>query len=125
LPFEPYVANSAREWLPGKRIRKDAIWGIEVVFTGHPKNGTDFVTFYEACTTWAESRFGIEALSSTIHFDQGSPHCHVILLPLINGRMQGGKLHGNRGQLIERIDNFYSECCGLICPDTSIGGKST
>lgn len=102
-------ATRAVELAGLKSVRKDAVWGIEVVFMCHPSDDTDLTTFFEQCTAWAESQFEVEVLSSIVHLDQGSPHCHVILLPLISGRMRGGKVHGNRGQLSQRIEDFYAQ----------------
>ena len=92
------------------RVRKDAIYGIEVVFICLPPEGEDTASFYEECTRWAESHFGVPVLSSVVHLDQGQPHCHVILLPLVEGmRMRGGALYGKPSDLRARLDKFYEE----------------
>ena len=92
------------------RVRKDAIYGIEVVFICLPPEGEDIASFYEECTRWAESHFGVPVISSVVHLDQGSPHCHVILLPLVQGmRMRGGALYGKPSDLRARLDKFYEE----------------
>jgi len=92
------------------RVRKDAIYGIEVVFICLPPEGEDIASFYEECTRWAESHFGVPVLSSVVHLDQGSPHCHVILLPLVEGmKMRGGALYGKPSDLRARLDKFYEE----------------
>lgn len=91
------------------RVRKDAIYGIEVVFICLPPKGEDIAFFYEECTRWAEAHFGVQVLSSVVHLDQGQPHCHVVLLPLVGGRMRGGALHGKPSDLRVRLDKFYEE----------------
>lgn len=92
------------------RVRKDAIYGIEVVFICLPPEGEDIAFFYDECTRWAEAHFGVPVLSSVVHLDQGQPHCHVILLPLVEGmRMRGGALYGKPSDLRARLDKFYKE----------------
>lgn len=92
------------------QVRKDAVYGIEVLFICLPPEGEDVQSFYEECTRWAEAVFGVPVLSSVIHLDQGQPHCHVILLPLVGGkRMQGGSLYGKASDLRARLDKFYEE----------------
>lgn len=93
--------------LAPSRIRKDAIWGIEMVFTARPASGEDLRTFYEECTRWAESHFGVQVLSSVVHLDEGAPHCHVILLPLVDGRMNGARLYGGIKDLSTRMTEFH------------------
>jgi hypothetical protein len=91
------------------KVRKDAIYGIEVVFICLPPEGENIAFFYEECTRWAEGHFGVPVLSSVVHLDQGPPHCHVILLPLVEGRMRGGALYGKPSDLRGRLDKFYEE----------------
>jgi hypothetical protein len=92
------------------KVRKDAIYGIEVLFICLPPEGEDTKSFYEECTRWVESHFGVPVLSSVVHLDQGPPHCHVILLPLVDGkRMQGGSLYGKPSDLRARLEKFYEE----------------
>lgn len=92
------------------RVRKDAVYGIELVFICLPPEGEDLASFYEECTRWAESHFGVPVLSSVVHLDQGAPHCHVILLPLVEGmRMRGGALYGKPSDLRARLSKFYEE----------------
>lgn len=96
--------------LDPQKVRKDAIYGIEVLFICLPPEGEDIKSFYEACTRWAEGIFGVPVLSSVVHMDQGQPHCHVILLPLVKGkRMQGGSLYGKPSDLRSRLGKFYEE----------------
>jgi hypothetical protein len=91
----------------GKRLRKDAVWGIELIFTALPKAGDDFRSYFEDCTRWAEQEFKVPVLSSIVHLDQGAPHCHVLLVPLFKGKMNGGKVYGNKATMVARLSSFY------------------
>lgn len=91
----------------GKKLRKDAVWGFELIFTALPKTGGDLHSYFEACTRWAEQEFGVPVLSSVVHLDQGAPHCHVLLVPLFKGKMNGGKVYGNKATMVARLSSFY------------------
>jgi hypothetical protein len=91
----------------GKRLRKDAVWAIELVFTALPKTNGDLRQYFEDCTRWAEEEFKVPMLSSVVHLDQGAPHCHVLLVPLVAGKMNGGKLYGSRATMVARLSSFY------------------
>jgi len=91
----------------GKKLRKDAVWGIELIFTALPRTSGDLCSYFEDCTDWAEKEFNVPVLSSVIHLDQGPPHCHVLLVPLMNGKMNGGKVYGNKSIMVARLTSFY------------------
>src|SRR5207245_6185490 len=48
---------------------------------------------------WIEVYFAVPVLSAVVHVDEAAPHMHVLLLPLLNGRMQGSDLVGSRSRL--------------------------
>jgi hypothetical protein len=51
--------------------------------------------------------------------DEAAPHCHVLILPLKDGRFKGSELMGNRQTLLNRQANFYetvSQGFGLSKP---------
>lgn len=91
----------------GKKLRRDAVWAIELVFTALPKTSGNLRNYFEDCTRWAEEEFKAPLLSSVVHLDQGAPHCHVLLVPLVDGKMNGGKLYGNKLQMVARLTSFY------------------
>jgi hypothetical protein len=100
-------------------VRKDGIWGIEIIFVCLPPNEATIETFYAECTRWAGEHFGIPVLSSVIHMDQGVPHCHVVLLPLKDKSMNGAVIHGYKKAMRDRLTSFYAEAgkrLGLVRP---------
>lgn len=91
----------------GRKLRSDALWGIEVVFTALPRTDADLRSYFADCTKWAAEAFNVPVLSSVVHLDQGAPHCHVLLVPLIDGKMNGGKVYGHWPKLVARLSSFY------------------
>lgn len=91
----------------GKALRKDAVVGIELIFTALPKTKGDLNEYFADCTRWAEAEFKAPLLSSVAHLDESSPHCHVILVPLVKGKMNGARLYGGKTQMSARLSSFY------------------
>lgn len=92
------------------KLRKDAVMGLEIVFSlphGHALNDRDYFT---ACADWAGAAFGgaQNVLSVDIHRDEAAPHCHVLLLPLIDGRMIGNKIIGGKQKLMAMQKEFHA-----------------
>jgi hypothetical protein len=90
------------------KLRKDAVMGLEIVFSLPPAHAIDDKAYFEDCTDWALRYFGGHVLSSDVHKDEANDHCHVLLLPLIDGRMDGGRVVGNKQKLIEMQKHFHN-----------------
>lgn len=90
-------------------LRKDAVLGLELVFSLPVAHGLNERDYFVACTAWAGDYFGgaKNVLSSDLHRDEAQHHCHVLILPLVDGRMNGGKLMGNRQTLMAMQQNFF------------------
>ena len=90
-------------------LRKDAVLGLELVFSLPVAHGLNERDYFMACTAWAGDYFGgaKNVLSSDLHRDEAQHHCHVLILPLVDGRMNGGKLMGNRQTLMAMQQKFF------------------
>ncbi len=93
------------------KVRKDAVLGIEAVFSLSSEYKLDDRTYFLDCVTWIAGRFGgtDNVLSADSHRDEAATHCHVLILPLINGRMTGSDLFGNRQRLKALHDDFHRQ----------------
>ena len=62
---------------------------------------------------WLADRFGgsDNILSADIHRDESTPHLHVLLLPLIDGRMVGSNALGGPPQLLKLQADFHAAVC--------------
>lgn len=89
------------------KIRRDAVRGIEVVISLPSDHDIDEHAFFDDCTEWCISYFGVPVLSVVIHRDEPNPHSHTILVPLVGGRLQGSKLAGNRTKWRAMQESFY------------------
>jgi hypothetical protein len=116
------------------RLRKNAVSAIEIVCSLPVHTQIDHRAYFTDCSQWAAGQFGADNLLS-VHLDEAAPHCHVLLLPLLDGRMQGSALMGNRQTLQARQTHFYeqvSQRYGLqkpqstrLSPEARLGATST
>ena len=97
------------------KLRKDAVMSLEFVFSLPPGHAIDDRAYFTACAAWVGATFGgaQNVLSVDIHRDESQPHCHVLALPLINGRMIGNKLIGGKQQLMALHKDFHAKVAAL------------
>lgn len=93
-----------------KKPRSNQVLAVEIVFS-LPEDWSKRKAkkFFADCYQWTSESFGVEILSFDVHLDQTAPHAHALLLPLIDGRMQGSALIGGKGKIAERHNSFYSQ----------------
>lgn len=89
------------------KLRKDAVRALEIVFSLPADFAIDDRAYFTACAEWAGLAFGGVILSVDVHRDEAAPHCHVLLLPLIDGRMDGSNLLGGKQKLMALQKDFY------------------
>ncbi|MDC8770652.1 plasmid recombination protein [Paucibacter sp. hw8] len=93
-PLKPDdVADRARARMAGAgvgKLRKDAVRALEFVASLAPGQCADERGFFAAAAHWLADKFGADnILSADVHRDEAAPHLHVLVLPLIGGRMAG------------------------------------
>lgn len=103
-PQTPHgVADLARDRMHTAgvlKLRSDAVRAIEIVCSLPAHSQVDFRGYFERAVAWAAQRFGeSNLLSADVHLDEGARHCHMLVLPLINGRMNGSAMVGSRETL--------------------------
>lgn len=106
------VASEARALMAAAGIatlRKDALRGLEIIFSLPAGTTVDQRAFFDDALAWAEQWFSVPILSAIVHADEAAPHCHVILLPLVDGRMRGSELMGNRIKIMAMQGDFQAK----------------
>jgi hypothetical protein len=92
-----------------KATRKDAVRALEIIFSLPPQSPIDHAQFFDESVRWAEQYFSVPVISAIVHNDEAAPHCHVLLLPLVDGRMVGSDLMGGRAKLQAMQVNFHAQ----------------
>ena len=94
------------------KLRKDAVMALEVVFSLPPRHTIDDRAYFTDCATWAAHHFGGVTLSVDVHKDEAQDHCHVLLLPLVKGRMSGSDMLGGKQMLLAMHKQFHLDVAG-------------
>lgn len=87
--------------------RKDTVRGIEVIFSVPAHVPIDRMAYFADAVAWVKTHYGIPVLSAIVHFDESSPHCHVLLLPLRDGKMKGSEIVGGPPSLSALHKKFH------------------
>lgn len=103
------LAKSLMESAGVTKCRKTAVMALELLFTLPAAAAIDPRQYFEQATTWAEQHFGVPVLSCVVHLDEGAPHAHALLLPLVDGRMGGSDLHGGKAKLWAMQTDFHTQ----------------
>jgi hypothetical protein len=103
-----------------RTLRKDAVRAVEIVVSLPASTNTTLQDqVFRDSVDWAERYFGAPLLSAVVHRDESMPHCHLLILPLVGGRMIGSKLVGYKGKLRAMLSDFdkrVGEPNGLAAP---------
>lgn len=107
------VAEHERELLADaefpRPLRKNSVRAVEIIFSLPTDSEINHRAFFVAATDWAGQFYSVPVLSSIVHLDESAPHCHVLLLPLVDGRLQGSALLGNRANLLAMQSDFHEQ----------------
>ena len=94
---------------PKRPLQKNGVHGLEIIFSLPNQSDIPELDYFKSCVLWAEVFFEIPIISAVSHRDESAPHCHLILLPLFDGRMIGSGLVGNKARLTAMQADFYSQ----------------
>lgn len=120
------IKAEAKSLLAGFKPKKNNVI-VEIVFSLPAGTAIPLRDYFEHCTTWAETHFGFHVLSSDVHLDEACPHCHVLLLPLRDGRMRGSDAVGHKAQLASHQAAFHEQVgavFGLQRPPPRLAGSA-
>jgi hypothetical protein len=102
------LVQGVRERLPAK-VRRNAVRAIEALFsTSAPTPDPD--GWARASLDWAKDRWGAgNVVAATLHADEPAAglHLHLVFVPLRDGRLQGKKTVGNRGDLRAMQESYW------------------
>lgn len=108
------LANTLMSEAGIKSLKANAVMALELLFSLPRVTAIDPQCYFADCLQWAAENFGgIEnVLSADVHLDEAAPHLHVLILPLVNRRMNGSSLFGNRTRLLRLQDDFHKAVSG-------------
>ena len=90
--------------------RKNGVMGVEILFSlPIDRHQYDNRPFFEDCLSWVQRNMRGQLLAFDVHLDEAALHAHAVILPLVDGRMQGSDMIGNTGNMNRLRNLFYSE----------------
>jgi hypothetical protein len=90
--------------------RINQVMAVEIVVSlPIDRHDQDTKPFFNDCYEWIKKTFACELLAFDVHLDESAPHAHAVILPLIDGKMQGHKLMGDKGNLMRLINEFHAD----------------
>lgn len=96
-----------------KNVRKNAVYGIEMVFAYSPGafETVDQIYYWaKANVKWLTKTFGAENIGAVdLHFDEESPHLHAIVIPAENGSLNARKFIGGKSNRMRELQSDYAE----------------
>jgi hypothetical protein len=106
------VAELARSLMDAAGVtalRKDAVRTLEIVFSLPASSSIDAHDFFVRSVAWVEQHFGAPVISVVEHHDEGAPHAHVLLVPLVDGCMVGSRMMGGPSKLRATQEAFHDK----------------
>jgi hypothetical protein len=92
-----------------KKLRKDAVYAVEYIFSLPPGTAVDPHAYFEESIEWLAEYTGCPVLSAVTHLDESAPHVHVLVLPLVGNKMNGSALVGYKSQLSALKQSHYEK----------------
>jgi len=90
--------------------RKDKGYAIEWVFSVTHGFECNFAELYAHCLKWLTLRHpNCPIVHAVIHFDEGEPHLHAIMVPIEGKHLPASKILGFKGCSRERSYDLYEQ----------------
>jgi hypothetical protein len=111
-PTQMVVETMSRyaERLPEK-VRKNAVHAIEVVCTASPTFKGAWDSYLADADRWVKDLFGADSvLHIAHHMDETTPHTHILVMPLLDGRLNAKHYTGGvRTRMAELQTDFFEK----------------
>lgn len=105
--FEGNCLERIQAKLPAK-MRKDAVQAVEFVLTASPeyfeKKGATKAWVDKVCD-WSKAEFGDNLVDMKLHLDETTPHFHIVVVPLVDGRLCAKEFTA-RSEMFRRHDSY-------------------
>ena len=98
----------------GARTRSNSVVALDTLYTASPaffesKTQEQTEKFFRDCLQFHQQRFG-HIVSAVIHYDETTPHLHVISVPLTkDGRLSAREIVGNKQNMSKMQDDFFEQ----------------
>jgi hypothetical protein len=105
------VAQRAKGMMDAAGIKPRAvntILAVEVLICLPANFDGDAMAFFNDALAWADEFYQVPVLSAIAHFDESAPHMHIVLLPIIDGKLNGRAVMGDLPRIQAMHSDFYA-----------------
>lgn len=98
----------------GAKTRSNSVLALDTLYTASPnffqgKTNEQNDNFFKDCLQFHEAHFG-HVISAVIHYDESTPHMHVISVPLTkDNRLSARDVIGNKTKMSKMQDTFFEQ----------------
>lgn len=98
----------------GAKTRSNSVVALDTIYTASSeffqgKTNKENDAFFRDCLRFHEERFG-HIVSAVIHYDETTPHLHVISVPLTpDNRLSARDVIGNKAKMSKTQDSFFEQ----------------
>lgn len=98
----------------GAKTRSNSVVALDTIYTASSeffqgKTNKENDAFFRDCLRFHEERFG-HIVSAVIHYDETTPHLHVISVPLTpDNRLSARDVIGNKAKMSKVQDEFFEQ----------------
>lgn len=98
----------------GAKARSNSVMALDTIYTASPqffqeRTNAENDAFFRDCLRFHEERFG-HIVSAVIHYDETTPHLHVISVPLTpDNRLSARDVIGNKAKMSKTQDSFFEQ----------------
>lgn len=98
----------------GARTRSNSVVALDTLYTASPeffegKTQEQTEKFFRDCLQFHQRRFG-HIVSAVIHYDETTPHVHIVSVPLTaDGRLSAREIVGNKQNMSRMQDEFFEQ----------------
>lgn len=98
----------------GAKTRSNSVLALDTIYTASQnffqgKTNQQNDDFFKDCLQFHQEHFG-HIISAVIHYDETTPHLHVISVPLTkDGRLSARDVIGNKAKMSKTQDQFFEQ----------------
>lgn len=98
----------------GAKARSNSVMALDTIYTASAdffqgKTNQQNDDFFKDCLQFHQEHFG-HIISAVIHYDETTPHLHVISVPLTkDGRLSARDVIGNKAKMTKTQDQFFEQ----------------
>ena len=112
--YTAFINRRLKELAPKRKVKDDAVLMASFLIGASPeffknKSHNDIDAFFFECTDFFAERYGRENIvSAVVHMDETTPHLHLNLMPILEGRPCAKKLF-DRKALVTLQSDLHKE----------------